>query len=145
MVMPRSRSRSMVSSTCSIISRCESAPVTSSRRSARVDLPWSMCAMIEKFRMNLGSMRYDDWKLSLSHMSYSNIRFEAGQDGVALVTVSRPEKLNALNRDTVGELADAFQRAREDVAIRALIFTGSGEKAFVAGADINELAAGLPG
>jgi len=45
-------------------------------------------------------------------MSYSNIRFEADQDGVALVTVSRPEKLNALNRDTVGELADAFQRVR---------------------------------
>jgi len=77
-------------------------------------------------------------------MSYSNIRFEADQDGVALVTVSRPEKLNALNRDTVGELADAFQRVREDVAIRALIITGAGEKAFVAGADINELAAVSP-
>jgi enoyl-CoA hydratase len=89
-------------------------------------------------------MRYDDWKFSLSHMSYSNIRFEADQDGVALVTVSRPEKLNALNRDTVGELADAFQRAREDGAIRALIVTGAGEKAFVAGADINELAAVSP-
>ena len=60
MVMPRSRSRSMVSRTCSIISRAESAPVTSSRRSARVDLPWSMCAMMEKFRMYWGSMRYDE-------------------------------------------------------------------------------------
>src|SRR5438046_8226255 len=125
MVMPRSRSRSMVSSTCSIIWRCERAAVTSSRRSASVDLPWSMCAMIEKFRMNLGSMRYDAVRArrslpsELSHMSYSNIRFEADQDGVALVTVSRPEKLNALNRDTVGELADAFQRVREDVAIRS--------------------------
>src|SRR5947208_2633467 len=57
MVMPRSRSRSIESRTCSIISRCERAPVTSRSRSARVDLPWSMCAMIEKLRMKLRSMR----------------------------------------------------------------------------------------
>jgi enoyl-CoA hydratase len=73
-------------------------------------------------------------------MSYSNIRFEADTDGVALLTVNRPDKLNALNRDTMGELADAFDRIRNDTAIRALILTGAGEKAFVAGADINELA-----
>ena len=73
-------------------------------------------------------------------MSYSNIRFDVDSDGVALVTVNRPEKLNALNRDTMSELADAFTRVRDDAAIRALIVTGAGEKAFVAGADINELA-----
>ncbi len=73
-------------------------------------------------------------------MSYSNIRFESDDDGIALLTVNRPEKLNALNRDTMAELADAFTRARETAAIRALIVTGAGEKAFVAGADINELA-----
>src|SRR5438874_4632411 len=56
MVMPRSRSRSMESRTCSCISRCESAPVISIRRSASVDLPWSMCAMMQKFRWNVGSM-----------------------------------------------------------------------------------------
>src|SRR5437016_2896102 len=56
MVMPRSRSRSMESRTCSCISRCESAPVISSKRSASVDLPWSMCAMMQKFRMNFGSI-----------------------------------------------------------------------------------------
>src|SRR5213078_4477143 len=56
MVMPRSRSRSMESSTCSCISRWVSAPVISSRRSASVDLPWSMCAMMQKFRMNFGSI-----------------------------------------------------------------------------------------
>jgi enoyl-CoA hydratase len=76
----------------------------------------------------------------LSHMSYSNIRLETAQSGIALVTVSRPDKLNALNRDTMEELSDAFTRVREDAAIRALIVTGAGEKAFVAGADINELA-----
>ena len=73
-------------------------------------------------------------------MSYSNISFEAGSDAIALVTVNRPDKLNALNRDTMGELADAFTRVRDDAAIRGLIVTGAGEKAFVAGADIKELA-----
>ncbi len=80
----------------------------------------------------------------LSHMSYSNIRFETAQSGIALVAVNRPDKLNALNRDTMEELSDAFTRVREDAAIRALIVTGTGEKAFVAGADINELAALSP-
>jgi len=65
---------------------------------------------------------------------------ETGVDGIATVTVNRPDKLNALNRDTMGELGDAFARVREDAAVRALIVTGAGEKAFVAGADINELA-----
>src|SRR5213593_234114 len=51
MVMPRSRSSSMSSRNCSDISRAETAPVRSSRRSASVDFPWSMCAMIEKLRM----------------------------------------------------------------------------------------------
>jgi enoyl-CoA hydratase len=76
----------------------------------------------------------------LSHMSYSQIVFETGDDGIALITLNRPEKLNALNTATVLELEDAFGRARTDPAIRALILTGAGEKAFVAGADINELA-----
>jgi enoyl-CoA hydratase len=65
---------------------------------------------------------------------------ETDHDGIATVTVNRPDKLNALNRDTVGELADAFTRVHGDAAIRALIVTGAGEKAFVAGADISELA-----
>ena len=73
-------------------------------------------------------------------MSYSYILFEAGAGGIATVTVNRPDKLNALNSATVLELGDAFERVRADPAIRALILTGAGEKAFVAGADINELA-----
>src|SRR5260370_8884577 len=56
MVMPRSRSRSMESSTGLGISRWESAPVIWRRRSASVDLPWSICAMIQKLRMNFGSI-----------------------------------------------------------------------------------------
>lgn len=73
-------------------------------------------------------------------MSYSNIRLETAPDGIATVTVNRPDKLNALNQETVGELSDAFTQVRDNASIRALIVTGAGEKAFVAGADINELA-----
>ncbi len=73
-------------------------------------------------------------------MSYSNIRLETGDSGIALLTVSRPEKLNALNTETVLELQDAVSRAGGDPEIRALIITGAGGKAFVAGADINQLA-----
>src|SRR5712692_2462298 len=54
MVIPRSRSRSIESSTCALISRWESAPVSSSSRSASVDFPWSMCAIMQKLRMNCG-------------------------------------------------------------------------------------------
>jgi enoyl-CoA hydratase len=81
---------------------------------------------------------------SLSHMSYSHIVFETGADGIAQLTINRPDKLNALNTATVLELEDAFRRARAEPAIRALIVTGAGEKAFVAGADINELAVLTP-
>lgn len=77
-------------------------------------------------------------------MSYVNIRFAADPDGIALVTIHRPEKLNALNRDTMGELADAIAQVENDPAMRALIVTGAGEKAFVAGADIKELAVLTP-
>src|SRR5438309_6819872 len=56
-VMPRSRSRSMESSTCACISRALSEPVSSSSRSAKVDFPWSMCAMIAKLRMEAASMK----------------------------------------------------------------------------------------
>ena len=55
-VIPRSRSRSIESSTCAVISRWLNAPVSSSKRSASVDLPWSMCAMMQKFRMYCGSI-----------------------------------------------------------------------------------------
>jgi enoyl-CoA hydratase len=71
-------------------------------------------------------------------VSYENIKLE--QDGAtARVTVDRPEKLNALNHQTLVELGTAFDEVRDDDAIRVLIVTGSGEKAFVAGADIGEL------
>jgi enoyl-CoA hydratase len=62
------------------------------------------------------------------------------QDDIATVTVNRPDKLNALNNSTIGELQHCFDALTLDESVRAVILTGSGEKAFVAGADISELA-----
>jgi len=76
-------------------------------------------------------------------MTYSNVLFEK-KDAIAYVTVNRPKVLNALNRQTVEELRDAFLDARDDEAVRAMILTGTGEKSFVAGADISELAQQTP-
>ncbi len=71
-------------------------------------------------------------------MSYVNILFDV-RDGVAFVTVNRPDKLNALNAETVRELARAFCAARDDAKVGVVILTGSGDKAFIAGADIGDL------
>jgi enoyl-CoA hydratase len=76
-------------------------------------------------------------------MSYENILFEKN-DGIARITFNRPKVLNALNRKTIEELRSALLDARDDAGIRVLILTGSGEKAFVAGADIGELSQQTP-
>jgi len=60
-------------------------------------------------------------------------------DGIARITVNRPDKLNALNAIVIAELGDAVTRIETDVAVRGVIVTGAGSKAFVAGADIAEL------
>jgi enoyl-CoA hydratase len=72
-------------------------------------------------------------------MSYKNIVFEHREDGIVTVTVNRPDKLNAIDRETMEELDKAFAYAQDEPAIRGLIVTGAGDKAFVAGADIHEL------
>ena len=61
--------------------------------------------------------------------------------GIALVTINRPQVLNALNIHTLDELRRAIVELKEDTSVRAVVLTGTGEKAFVAGADISELAA----
>ena len=81
---------------------------------------------------------------SIPHMSWSNILLEVPEDGIATLTMSRPAKLNALNSQTIDELDQAFLQVQKDSAVRALILTGAGEKAFVAGADISELAQNSP-
>jgi enoyl-CoA hydratase len=72
-----------------------------------------------------------------------NVRTET-RDGVCIITIDRPKVLNALNAQTVGEIGEAFEQARTDEAVKAVIVTGGGEKAFVAGADIRELATMTP-
>jgi enoyl-CoA hydratase len=76
-------------------------------------------------------------------MAYENLLYEK-KDGIAYVTLNRPKVLNALNRKTVEELQDALIDARGDDSVRVLILTGAGEKSFVAGADIGELARQTP-
>ncbi len=72
-------------------------------------------------------------------MGYENIITNEDQ-GLGTITVNRPEKLNALNNQTVKELHSAFLDFRANPDVKAVILTGSGDKAFIAGADIGELA-----
>ena len=72
-------------------------------------------------------------------MTFTSLLFTV-QDGIATVTINRPDKLNALSDAVIHELGEAANRIAGDNDIRAAIITGAGEKAFVAGADINELA-----
>jgi len=76
-------------------------------------------------------------------MTFENLTWEI-RDGIAIITINRPDKLNALNQRTVRELDEAVGRAGADDAVKAVIITGSGPKAFVAGADINELSEQTP-
>jgi enoyl-CoA hydratase len=76
-------------------------------------------------------------------MNFENLLYEK-KDAVARITFNRPKVLNALNRKTVEELREALIDARDDAVVRVLILTGAGEKSFVAGADIGELAQRTP-
>jgi enoyl-CoA hydratase len=72
-------------------------------------------------------------------MNFENI-LVAIDNGIGQVTINRPSKLNALNKATILELHDAFESLENNAAVRVIIVTGEGEKAFVAGADISEFA-----
>jgi len=72
-------------------------------------------------------------------MNYQNI-LTAFNNGITTITINRPSKLNALNKATIEELHTAFDTADKDAATQVILITGSGEKAFVAGADISEFA-----
>ena len=72
-------------------------------------------------------------------MNYENITVEF-ENNITYISINRPKKLNALNRDTIQELHEAFTEADEDKDTKVVIITGSGDKAFVAGADISEFA-----
>jgi enoyl-CoA hydratase len=76
-------------------------------------------------------------------MAYECLLYQK-QEGIGTITFQRPKELNALNRRSLEELEALLDEARHDDEVRVLILTGSGEKAFVAGADINELARQAP-
>ncbi len=76
-------------------------------------------------------------------MAYENLLVER-DEAVSIITINRPAVLNALNANVLAELGRALDEARDDDTVRAIIVTGAGEKAFVAGADINELAVQTP-
>lgn len=71
-------------------------------------------------------------------MKYNNLIVESGE--ITVVTINRPKKLNALNQETLAELHEVFTSLRDDAETKLIILTGTGEKAFVAGADIAEFA-----
>jgi enoyl-CoA hydratase len=76
-------------------------------------------------------------------MNFENILFEK-KNAIGYITVNRPKVLNALDMATMGELRTAFHDVKSDAGVRVVILTGSGEKAFIAGADISELAKNDP-
>ena len=76
-------------------------------------------------------------------MDYQNILC-AVENGIATITINRPKALNALNLDTVTELKDAIEKIAVDKAVKVVVITGAGEKSFVAGADIKEMATKTP-
>ncbi len=72
-------------------------------------------------------------------LNYNTLLYEVDEDSIATVTINRPDKLNALNDEVLNELSDVVAKIENDENARALIITGAGEKAFVAGADIKEI------
>ena len=77
-------------------------------------------------------------------MEFKNLLYEVA-DGICTLTINRPDKMNALNQDTINEIKQAFQAIEEDDAVKGVLLTGTGPKAFVAGADIAEFSAFTPG
>jgi len=80
----------------------------------------------------------------LSVTPFQTIIYEK-RDGTAVVTLNRPKALNALNQQSLTELLEVFEDIRQDDAVAGVIMTGTGGKAFAAGADIKELAVLTPG
>ena len=78
--------------------------------------------------------------MEASATTFSTLLYDVDADGVATVTINRPDQLNALSRRVLGELAAAFRQARADEGVVGVVVTGAGERAFAAGADIAEFA-----
>src|ERR1700761_4519660 len=76
-------------------------------------------------------------------LSFETVLYEK-KNGIAYVTLNRPKVLNALNKRAIADLKAAFEDARDDSEVHGVILTGAGDKAFIAGADINEVATDTP-
>ena len=70
--------------------------------------------------------------------SFETLLYDVDADGIALVTLNRADKLNAINTHVLGDLSRAFRQVRKDDRVRGVVLTGAGEKAFAAGADIEQ-------
>src|SRR5260370_4325103 len=79
----------------------------------------------------------------LPGLSLETVLYEK-KTGIASTTVNRPKVLNALNKRAIADLRAAFEDARDDSEVHGVILTGAGDKAFIAGADINEVATDTP-
>ncbi len=77
-------------------------------------------------------------------MPYEKIRYEAAEDGVATIILDDPETRNALGNDTLSELIEAFEAARDDDAVRCVVLTSTHEKVFSAGGNLDGFAADVP-
>jgi enoyl-CoA hydratase len=80
---------------------------------------------------------------TLAALSFETVLYEK-KGSIAYVTLNRPKVLNALNRQAVADLKSAFEDAPDDASVRGVIFTGAGDKSFIAGADINDVANDTP-
>ena len=80
---------------------------------------------------------------AIAGLSFETVLYEK-KNGFAYITMNRPKVLNALNKQALADLRAAFQDAKDDPEVRGAIITGVGEKAFIAGADINEVATDTP-
>src|SRR6266478_2922275 len=130
---PRSCSVRIASATASPVSRSRSIFASGRAR-------WSTMRTAPPFTyIPHSEFRVPHSRVRIVAMSYQTLLFEV-KDGIAFITINRPDKLNALNDQVVDELADAAERVATEDAIKGAILSGSGPKAFVAGADIGDLA-----
>src|ERR1700719_349819 len=80
---------------------------------------------------------------AITGLSLETVLYEK-KAGIAYITLNRPKVLNALNKRAIADLRAAFEDSRDDSEVHGVILTGAGDKAFIAGADINEVATDTP-
>src|SRR5580698_4754780 len=89
--------------------------------------------------MNSAATSPPDGEQASHPLTLENVLYQK-KDTIAYITLNRPKVLNALNTQTWSDLRTAFETARDDEEVRGVILSGAGDKAFIAGADISELA-----